>query len=35
MAAFKAGSVLDANNPKFKTWIDKCDARLVGKLALP
>lgn len=33
MAAFKAGSVLDANNPKFKTWIDNCDARLVEEAA--
>lgn len=33
MAAFKAGSVLDADNSKFKTWIDKCDARLVEEAA--
>lgn len=33
MAAFKAGSVLDDNNSKFKTWIDKCDAQLVEEAA--
>ena len=32
-AAFSAGSSFDANNPKFKEWIEKCDARLVEEAA--